>query len=406
MQNTKDPRITTIIFLQVACLLAIIIGGVLLYDTMRTPNFYSSENISTTSDSSVFPSFFPSSSVEVTDASPYMFDASGTLMISNEAWYLLYGENVENVARLVLFPQSICVNQQSQLIVCTREGGVVNGSRVRVSGNKTRTRLQWGTNNTTVIVVISIIFSARVLYHAFFGYTYSMSASNTFDELYKKLNKRQKEAVDTIEGPVMVIAGPGTGKTQILALRIASILLKTDTPPDAILAISFTESAAAEMRSRVVSLVGEAGYRVRIHTFHSLCNELIQHYPEEFSQFAGASPISEVERSRAIAEILETGSYQIIRPSGDPTHYVRAIGNGIHIVKRENISPDVYADIITQEEKEFLSRDDTYHTPNIQRKMKGFAYDIQKKIDKNKDCAKYTTRINYIAKNHFYDLMI
>jgi hypothetical protein len=136
MQNTKDPRITTIIFLQVACLLAIIIGGVLLYDTMRTPNFYSSENISTTSDSSVFPSFFPASSVEVTDASPYMFDASGTLMISNEAWYLLYGENVENVARLVLFPQSICVNQQSQLIVCTREGGVVNGSRVRVSGNK------------------------------------------------------------------------------------------------------------------------------------------------------------------------------------------------------------------------------------------------------------------------------
>ena len=54
-----------------------------------------------------------------------------------------------------------------------------------------------------------------------------------FKEAYDRLNLAQKEAVDTIEGPVMVIAGPGTGKTQILALRVANILYKTDTPPSA-----------------------------------------------------------------------------------------------------------------------------------------------------------------------------
>ncbi|MEK7478044.1 MAG: UvrD-helicase domain-containing protein, partial [Patescibacteria group bacterium] len=66
--------------------------------------------------------------------------------------------------------------------------------------------------------------------------------SEEFRKQYAQLNQAQKEAVEAIEGPVMVAAGPGTGKTQILALRIANILLKTDTKPENILAITFTES--------------------------------------------------------------------------------------------------------------------------------------------------------------------
>lgn len=77
-----------------------------------------------------------------------------------------------------------------------------------------------------------------------------------FKEEYDKLNAKQREAVAAIEGTVLVIAGPGTGKTQILTLRIANILLKTDTPPDSILALTFTESAAANMRRRLVSIIG------------------------------------------------------------------------------------------------------------------------------------------------------
>jgi len=66
--------------------------------------------------------------------------------------------------------------------------------------------------------------------------------TEVFQKLYKGLNAEQKRAVDTVEGPVMVIAGPGTGKTSILTLRIANILEKTDTSPDSILALTFTES--------------------------------------------------------------------------------------------------------------------------------------------------------------------
>ena len=77
-----------------------------------------------------------------------------------------------------------------------------------------------------------------------------------FEEEYQRLNEKQKEAVDHIEGPVMVIAGPGTGKTQILASRIGRILLDTDTAPENILCLTYTKAAAAEMRKRVAQFLG------------------------------------------------------------------------------------------------------------------------------------------------------
>ncbi len=72
-----------------------------------------------------------------------------------------------------------------------------------------------------------------------------------YNSEYKKLNSAQKAAVDAIDGPVMVVAGPGTGKTQILALRIGKILLETDTKADGILCLTFTNSAVKAMRERL-----------------------------------------------------------------------------------------------------------------------------------------------------------
>ena len=91
-----------------------------------------------------------------------------------------------------------------------------------------------------------------------------MPTSPQFEEAYKALNKEQRKAVDAIDGPVMVIAGPGTGKTQILALRIANILLKTDTKPENILALTYTESGAHNMEKRLAEMIGSAAYKVTI----------------------------------------------------------------------------------------------------------------------------------------------
>ena len=98
--------------------------------------------------------------------------------------------------------------------------------------------------------------------------TYQQQLQNKFTEAYNQLNEQQRIAVDTIEGPVIVNAGPGTGKTQILATRIGNILLKTDTNPSNILCLTYTDNGSVEMRNRLLKMIGTAAYNIRIHTFH------------------------------------------------------------------------------------------------------------------------------------------
>ena len=97
-----------------------------------------------------------------------------------------------------------------------------------------------------------------------------------FKEIYGQLNEQQRLAVDRIEGPVMVIAGPGTGKTQILSARIGRILLDTDTMPQNILCLTYTDAGVVAMRKRLLHFIGADAYKVNICTFHSFCNDVIQ----------------------------------------------------------------------------------------------------------------------------------
>src|SRR5947207_258689 len=106
--------------------------------------------------------------------------------------------------------------------------------------------------------------------------------SEAFEALYKKLNKEQKKAVDTIEGPVMVIAGPGTGKTTVLTLRIANILKHTDTPANGILAITYTDAGVKAMREKLRAIIGIRAHEIHIHTFHSFASAMIAEYPDHF----------------------------------------------------------------------------------------------------------------------------
>src|ERR1044072_4995408 len=124
-----------------------------------------------------------------------------------------------------------------------------------------------------------------------------------FTEEYKKLNPEQQKAVDTIEGPVMVIAGPGTGKTQILASRIGKILLDTDTAPQNILCLTYTDAGVVAMRKRLLQFIGPDAYKVNIYTFHAFCNDLIQ---ENLSLFEKKSldPISELEKIELFKQLI------------------------------------------------------------------------------------------------------
>lgn len=115
------------------------------------------------------------------------------------------------------------------------------------------------------------------------------------------LNKAQKEAVDHIEGPLMVIAGPGTGKTELLSMRVANILQKTDTLPENILCLTFTDSGVSAMRDRLIEIIDKDAYRVAIHTFHSFGSEIIRSNGEFFYSGAEFRP-SDALTSREVLE--------------------------------------------------------------------------------------------------------
>lgn len=125
-----------------------------------------------------------------------------------------------------------------------------------------------------------------------------MPILSNFQKTLAALNPQQRRAVDRTEGPVAVIAGPGTGKTQLLAARIGQILTKTDTLPQAILCLTYTDAAAHAMRERLLDLIGPDAHRVPITTFHSFCNRVIQENPT-FSTATTSNPFRIWSASRS-----------------------------------------------------------------------------------------------------------
>jgi DNA helicase-2/ATP-dependent DNA helicase PcrA len=145
----------------------------------------------------------------------------------------------------------------------------------------------------------------------------------SFSERYRNLNARQKEAVDCLDGPVMVVAGPGTGKTELLSMRTANILQKTDTLPENILCLTFTESGANAMRERLSQIIGPAAYKVAIHTFHSFGTEVINHNSEFFyggASFKPADELSCYEILRTIFDGLDYDNPLAVKTNGEYTH--------------------------------------------------------------------------------------
>ncbi len=217
---------------------------------------------------------------------------------------------------------------------------------------------------------------------------------------YEKLNERQKEAVDSIEGPVMVIAGPGTGKTTVLTLRIANILRKTDTPPDGVLALTFTESAVASMRRKLVPLIGPAAYRVGIFTFHGFAEEIIRRYPESFPRILGGDVATEAEKLSIIENIIETETFEYIKPFGSPKHYVRAILHTISDLKRDAVPPLEFNNILDKEEANIMSKEDLYHTKGQYKGgMKTLYKSALKNVNKNRELGRAYTLYEEALKN-------
>jgi len=171
---------------------------------------------------------------------------------------------------------------------------------------------------------------------------------------YQALNNNQKQAVDTLLGPVMVVAGPGSGKTQLLSLRVANILNTQDIEPDNIICLTFTEAAAYNMRHRLLSFIGKSAYNIHIHTFHSFGQSLLRDYTE-YTTGTDRTPIDEVYQFEIIGNILAKLPYNnILIPKGsDRSQLIKNIKSAIQYLKQAGLTPLEYTQILSQNTAEY-----------------------------------------------------
>ena len=162
-----------------------------------------------------------------------------------------------------------------------------------------------------------------------------------FTEEYQKLNAEQRRAVDTIEGPVMVIAGPGTGKTQILAARIGKILLDTDALPENILCLTYTDAGTIAMRKRLQQFIGADAYKVNIYTFHAFCNDVIQDNLNLFEKntLDAVSELESIELFKQLIDAFPKG-HPLKRYRGDVYYEINNLRNLFSSMKREGWTAD------------------------------------------------------------------
>lgn len=156
-------------------------------------------------------------------------------------------------------------------------------------------------------------------------------------DLFASLNPAQRQAVETIDGPVLVIAGPGTGKTQLLAVRAANILQKTDTAPQNILCLTYTEVGARNMRERLSQLIGKAAYDIRISTYHGFGSELIRQHADYFQQTGTEQAIDSIGQIKLINAIYET--LPATNPLWRAEVYAKDVLHFISEAKRAMLSP-------------------------------------------------------------------
>ena len=201
---------------------------------------------------------------------------------------------------------------------------------------------------------------------------------------YEKLNEKQRLAVDHIEGPVMVIAGPGTGKTQILASRIGKILLEGVADAENILCLTYTDAGVVAMRKRLLSFIGPDAYKVNIYTFHAFCNDVIQENLSLFEKTA-LDPISDLERIELYKELIDNlpKNHPLKRYRGDVYFEINNLQQLFSNMKKEGWIPEFINSRIDEYINSLPTRDEFIY----KRKYKEFKPgDLkQDKIDEAKE---------------------
>ena len=232
---------------------------------------------------------------------------------------------------------------------------------------------------------------------------YRQQLEKTFAVAYQALNPQQQKAVDSIEGPVMVIAGPGTGKTQILAARIGKILLETDVAPQNILCLTYTDAGTIAMRKRLQQFIGADAYKTNIYTFHAFCNDIIQENLSLFEKTA-LDAISELESIALFKQLIDEfpKNHPLKRYRGDVYFEINNLRQLFSSMKREGWTPTYILEKIESYLHSLPERDE-YIAKRATREFKKGDLRTDKIAEETEKMEKLKAAVNEY--DHFQDLM-
>lgn len=167
-----------------------------------------------------------------------------------------------------------------------------------------------------------------------------MPADAAIDDLLEGLNPPQRDAVTHGEGPMLILAGAGSGKTRVITHRIAYLLRTQQARPSEILAITFTNKAAAEMRERVELLVGRATRAMWVMTFHAACARMLRAHAEKLGFTRQFTIYDSADQRRLMKQCLDNRGIDTKR------YTPRAMQSQISTSKNKLISPEQYAETV------------------------------------------------------------
>ena len=224
-------------------------------------------------------------------------------------------------------------------------------------------------------------------------------------DILATLNPTQREAVEAIEGPVLILAGPGSGKTRVITHRVAYLVKVCGISPHRIIAVTFTNKAAREMRERLEQLLGQAIEALTLGTFHAICARVLRREGKAIGLESSFVIYDEDDQLRMVKQVLEELGL-------DPKQYApQALRSAIGAAKSRLISPEEYAKLVSSYFEEIVHR---VYQRYQQLLSQGRAVDfddllmrtVQLFRDHPKILARYGSRYIHILVDEFQDTNI
>lgn len=230
--------------------------------------------------------------------------------------------------------------------------------------------------------------------------------NSSFLEEYNKLNTEQQKAVDSIYGQIMVVAGPGSWKTQIIWLRTANIIEKTGVNPENILITTFTDAWVIAIKKRLVKFLWNTGYKVTVSTIHSFSQDVIKTFPEKFIEYKASTAIDEVESLEIIKQIIDElvaeKSLVELTNDFDKYLYLRDIKSRISTLKTEAVNKQAF-EIIIKKQEDIYAEELSEIKPTL-KKYETTKLSQEKHINKLRELNLVYEKYNhYLRNNSLYD---